>query len=64
MPSAVLFEASSVAVGKEAVKGGGQAGAGCIAQFTKRDMGRWWPISILINGEHYPPEVIQSPFIR
>jgi len=57
-PSVVLFEGSSVVVGKEA----GKAAAlepERIAQFAKRDMGSA-VYAKAINGEHLPPEVIQS----
>ncbi len=57
-PSVVLFEGSSVVVGKEAVKAAALEPER-IAQFAKRDMGS--PIySKAINGEHLPPEVIQA----
>lgn len=57
-PSVVLFESSSVVVGKEAVKASGLEPER-IAQFVKRDMGSS-VFSKAINGEHLPPEVIQS----
>ena len=57
-PSVVLFEGSSVVVGKEAVKAGALEPEH-IAQFAKRDMGSS-VYSKAINGEHLPPEVIQS----
>jgi molecular chaperone DnaK len=57
-PSVVLFEGSSVVVGKEAVKAAALEPEG-IAQCVKRDMGSS-VYSKAINGEHLPPEVIQS----
>ncbi len=57
-PSVVLFEQSSVVVGKEAVKAAALEPER-IAQFAKRDMG-CSVCSKAINGEHLPPEVIQS----
>lgn len=57
-PSVVLFEKSSVVVGKEAVKAMALEPER-IAQFAKRDMGSS-VYSKAINGEHLPPEVIQS----
>jgi molecular chaperone DnaK len=57
-PSVVLFEGSSVVVGKEAVKAAAMEPER-IAQFAKRDMGSS-VYSKAINGEHLPPEVIQS----
>ena len=57
-PSVVLFEGSSVVVGKEAVKAAALEPER-IAQFVKRDMGSA-VYSKAINGEHLPPEVIQS----
>ena len=57
-PSVVLFEGSSVVVGKEAVKAAAMEPER-IAQFAKRDMGSS-VYSKAINGEHFPPEVIQS----
>jgi molecular chaperone DnaK len=57
-PSVVLFEDSSVVVGKEAVKAAAMEPER-IAQFAKRDMGSS-VYSRTINGEHLPPEVIQS----
>jgi molecular chaperone DnaK len=57
-PSVVFFDASSVVVGKEAVKASCLEPEG-VAEYAKRDMG--CPIySKAINGEHYPPEVVQS----
>jgi molecular chaperone DnaK len=57
-PSVVLFEGSTVVVGKEAVKASALEPER-IAQFAKRDMGSA-VYSRAINGEHLPPEVIQS----
>jgi molecular chaperone DnaK len=57
-PSVVLFEGSSAVVGKEAVKAAALEPER-IAQFAKRDMGSS-VYSKAINGEHLPPEVIQS----
>jgi molecular chaperone DnaK len=57
-PSVVLFEGSSVVVGKEAVKAAALEPER-IAQFAKRDMGSA-VYSKTIDGEHLPPEVIQS----
>jgi molecular chaperone DnaK len=57
-PSVVLFEGSSVVVGKEAVKAAALEPER-VAQFAKRDMGSS-VYSMAINGEHLPPEVIQS----
>ncbi|MBI2806509.1 MAG: Hsp70 family protein, partial [Planctomycetes bacterium] len=57
-PSVVLFEGASVVVGKEAVKAAAMEPER-IAQFAKRDMGSS-VYSKAINGEHFPPEVIQS----
>jgi len=57
-PSVVLFEGSSVVVGKEAVKAAALE-PDRVAPFAKRDMGSS-TYSKAINGEHLPPEVIQS----
>ncbi len=57
-PSVVLFEGASVVVGKEAVKAAALEPER-IAQFVKRDMGSS-VYAKAINGEHLPPEVIQS----
>lgn len=57
-PSVVLFEENSVVVGKEAVKAG-ILEPERLAEFAKRDMG-CDAFCRAINGEHYPPEVIQS----
>jgi len=57
-PSVVLFENSSVVVGKEAVKAAALEPAR-VAQFAKRDMGSS-VYSKPVNGEYLPPEVIQS----
>ncbi len=57
-PSVVLFDKSSVVVGKEAVKAAALE-PDQIAEFAKRDMG-CSAYSRTINGEHFPPEVIQS----
>ena len=57
-PSVVLFEKNSVVVGKEAVKAG-ILEPEQVAEFAKRDMG-CDAFCKAINGEHYPPEVIQS----
>ncbi len=57
-PSVVLFDGDTIVVGKEAVKAAALEPER-IAQFVKRDMGS--PVySRAINGEHLPPEVIQS----
>jgi molecular chaperone DnaK len=57
-PSVVLFDPNSAVVGKEAVKAG-VLEPERIAEFAKRDMG-CDAYSKVIDGEHYPPEVIQS----
>jgi len=57
-PSVVYFEDSGVIVGKEAQKAG-LFEPDRLAQFAKRDMGQP-ACSKPINGEPYPPEVIQS----
>jgi molecular chaperone DnaK len=57
-PSVVFFDGSSVVVGKEAVKAAVTAPEE-IAEFVKRDMG-CKVYQKAINGEHLPPEVIQS----
>ena len=57
-PSVVLFDGSSVVVGKEAVKAAGFEPEK-VAQFVKREMGSGG-YSKVINGEQIPPEVIQS----
>lgn len=57
-PSVVLFDGSSVVVGKEAVNVAGFEPER-IAQFVKREVGSGG-YSKVINGEQSPPEVIQS----
>src|SRR5262245_13671611 len=57
-PSVVLFEGESVVVGKEAC-GAAALEPERIAQYVKRDMGSS-VYSKAINGEHLPPELIQS----
>ena len=57
-PSVVFFDGSVVIVGKEAQKAA-VAAPEEIAQFVKRDMG-CQVYEKAINGEHLPPEVIQS----
>ena len=57
-PSVVLFDRNSIVVGKEAVKAA-TVEPSRIAQFVKREMGGE-VYSQAINGEFYPPEVIQS----
>ena len=57
-PSVVFFDGSVVIVGKEAQKAA-VAAPEEIAQFVKRDMG-CKAYEKAINGEHLPPEVIQS----
>lgn len=57
-PSVVLFDESSVVVGKEAVKAAAMEPER-IADFAKRDMGNP-QYSRAIGGEYLPPEVIQS----
>lgn len=57
-PSVVFFDGSSAVVGKEAVKAA-VAAPEEVAQFVKRDMG-CKVYQKVINGEHLPPEVIQS----
>ena len=57
-PSVVLFDQAAVVVGKEAVRAG-ILEPERVAEFAKRDMG-CDAYSKLINGEHFPPEVIQS----
>ena len=57
-PSAILFDESSVTVGKEAVRAAALE-PDRIAEFAKREMGNP-SFSKAINGEHFPPEVIQS----
>lgn len=57
-PSVVLFDKSSVVVGKEAVKAASLE-PDCIADFAKREMG-CTAYSKTIHDEHFPPEVIQS----
>ena len=57
-PSAVFFDRDNTVVGKEALKAGAIEPER-LAQFVKRDMGN--PVySEPVNGEHLPPEVIQS----
>lgn len=57
-PSAVYFDDDAILVGKEALKAG-RVDPSRLVQFAKRDMGNP-SYSRAINGEHYPPEVIQS----
>lgn len=57
-PSVVLFDDSSIVVGKEAVKAAAME-PDHIAEFPKRDMGNVY-FSQAIGGEYFPPEVIQS----
>jgi molecular chaperone DnaK len=57
-PSAVYLEDSGVVVGKEALKAG-LFEPNRLAQFAKRDMGQA-VFSKRVNGEQFPPEVIQS----
>ena len=57
-PSVVFFDGLSAVVGKEAVKAA-VAAPEEVAQFVKRDMG-CKVYQKVINGEHLPPEVIQS----
>ena len=57
-PSVVLFDDDTIIVGKEAVKAA-TAEPNLIAQFAKREMGNP-QFSKSINGEFFPPEVIQS----
>ena len=57
-PSVVLFDRSSVVVGKEAVKAASLE-PDCIAEFAKREMG-CPTYSKTIHDERFPPEVIQS----
>ncbi len=57
-PSAVLFEADCVTVGKEAIKAQ-LVLPDQVATFVKREMGKAeYPRTV--NGTHYPPEMIQS----
>jgi molecular chaperone DnaK len=57
-PSVVLFDAETIVVGKEALKGAVMEPER-VALFVKRDMG-CEVYSHPINGERLPPEVIQS----
>ena len=57
-PSAVLFEEAGVTVGKEAVKALAVTPAQ-VALHAKREMGNK-SFSKVINGQSYPPEMIQS----
>lgn len=57
-PSVVLFEGGRPIVGKEAYKAASLEPEK-VAQFAKREMGRP-AFSRTIDGESYPPEVIQS----
>src|SRR5262249_46363290 len=61
-PSVVLFEGESVVVGKEAVRAAALEPER-IAQWVKRDMGSS-VCSKAVNGEHLPPEVIQSSILE
>ena len=57
-PSVVFFDESGVVVGKEAMKAA-LLEPEMVAQFAKREMGNP-AFSRTINGDVYPPEVIQS----
>ncbi|MEJ7636422.1 MAG: Hsp70 family protein [Singulisphaera sp.] len=57
-PSVVLFDGDATVVGKEALKSAAME-PDRVAQFAKRDMGGT-SYSRTINGQSYPPEVIQS----
>ncbi len=57
-PSVVLFDGGTVITGKEALKAA-VIDPGLIADFAKRDVGSSF-YSKVINGERYPPEIIQS----
>ncbi len=57
-PSAVLFDDDMIVVGKEALKAAA-ATPELVAQYAKREMGNA-NFSQPINGEYFPPEVIQS----
>ncbi len=57
-PSVVLFESDGVTVGKEAVKAM-RVLPDQVATFAKREMGNE-TYSRTINGQNYPPEMIQS----
>jgi molecular chaperone DnaK len=61
-PSAVLFDAAEVTVGKEAHKVAAIR-SGQVAEWIKRDMGN--PVySRPIRGQYLPPEVIQACILR
>lgn len=57
-PSAVLFEEDGVVVGKEAIKAQTVL-PDQVAVFAKREMGKP-KYSHAVNGQEYPPEMIQS----
>ncbi|MFP6695289.1 MAG: Hsp70 family protein, partial [Pirellulales bacterium] len=61
-PSAVLFEGSTVIVGKEALKAVA-TDAEAVAECAKRDLGHR-AFHKLLEGRQYPPEAIQAFILR